>query len=161
MLDSTSSFSNVNVGYQIVKKGLHLRTRTYICIHHRWALSPISVISDIGLSLISELPISDWESGVRHYIGYRNTVLFDVQYPTSQFIWTGTVAQWYCAQFPFQGAWVPSCRNIYFFSSISDIGMSCDVDIGTLSISEHCRYRNTFDIRMTFFSPTYLSSISE
>jgi hypothetical protein len=26
---------------------------------HRWALSPISVISDIGLSLISELPISD------------------------------------------------------------------------------------------------------
>jgi hypothetical protein len=25
----------------------------------RWALSPISVISDIGLSLISELPISD------------------------------------------------------------------------------------------------------
>jgi hypothetical protein len=37
--------------------------------NHRWALSPISVISDIGLSLISELPISDWESGVRHYIG--------------------------------------------------------------------------------------------
>ncbi len=26
---------------------------------HRWALSPISVISDIGLSLISEFPISD------------------------------------------------------------------------------------------------------
>jgi hypothetical protein len=26
---------------------------------HRWALSPISVISDILLSLISELPISD------------------------------------------------------------------------------------------------------
>jgi hypothetical protein len=26
---------------------------------HRWALSPISVISDIGLSLISELLISD------------------------------------------------------------------------------------------------------
>jgi hypothetical protein len=26
---------------------------------HRWALTPISVISDIGLSLISELPISD------------------------------------------------------------------------------------------------------
>ncbi len=25
----------------------------------RWALSPISVISDIGLSLISERPISD------------------------------------------------------------------------------------------------------
>ncbi len=26
---------------------------------HRWALTPVSVISDIGLSLISELPISD------------------------------------------------------------------------------------------------------
>ncbi len=31
----------------------------YICIYHRWALTPISVISDIGLSLILELPISD------------------------------------------------------------------------------------------------------
>jgi hypothetical protein len=29
---------------------------------HRWALSPISVISDIGLSLISERPISDWRA---------------------------------------------------------------------------------------------------
>jgi hypothetical protein len=28
-------------------------------IGDRWALSPLSVISDIGLSLISELPISD------------------------------------------------------------------------------------------------------
>jgi hypothetical protein len=26
---------------------------------HRWALTPISVISDIGLSFISELPISN------------------------------------------------------------------------------------------------------
>ncbi len=26
---------------------------------HKWALSPISVISDIGLSLISKRPISD------------------------------------------------------------------------------------------------------
>ncbi len=32
--------------------------------NHRWALSPISVISDIRLSLISELPISDCESRV-------------------------------------------------------------------------------------------------
>ncbi len=50
---------------------------------HRWAPSPISVISDIGLSLISELPISDWESGVRHYIGYRNKLLSDIRYPIS------------------------------------------------------------------------------
>jgi hypothetical protein len=28
-------------------------------IYQRWALSPISVISNIGLSLISEVPISD------------------------------------------------------------------------------------------------------
>jgi hypothetical protein len=45
---------------------------------HRWALSPISMISDIGLSLISGLPISDLESGVRYYIGYRNKVVFDI-----------------------------------------------------------------------------------
>ncbi len=30
-----------------------------IGLYHRWALTPISVISDIGLSLISERPISD------------------------------------------------------------------------------------------------------
>ncbi len=34
--------------------------------HHRSALSLISLISYIGLSLISECPISDWESGVRY-----------------------------------------------------------------------------------------------
>jgi hypothetical protein len=64
---------------------------------HRWALSPISVISDIGLSLISELPISelpisDWESGVRHYVGYRNKLLSDIRYPTSRIIQTDTIA---------------------------------------------------------------------
>ncbi len=50
---------------------------------HRWALSPISVISDIGLSLILELPISDWESGIRYYIGYRNEVhpISDIRHP--------------------------------------------------------------------------------
>jgi hypothetical protein len=32
---------------------------TIVTFRHRWALSPISVISDIGLSLISELPISE------------------------------------------------------------------------------------------------------
>ncbi len=59
---------------------------------HRWALSLISVISDIGLSLISELPISDWESGVRHYIGYRNKVFSDIQYPISWSSQTVTIA---------------------------------------------------------------------
>jgi hypothetical protein len=45
---------------------------------HRWALSPISVISDIGLSLKS-----DWKSGVWHNIAYWNTVLYDIRYPIS------------------------------------------------------------------------------
>jgi hypothetical protein len=103
---------------------------------HRWALSPISVISDIGLSLISELPISDWESGVRHYIGYRNKVLSDIWYPTSHSTQTVTVAQCYRAPLPTQGAWVRTCRMNYVFSSMSDIGTSSDVDNRTLPISE-------------------------
>ncbi len=61
---------------------------------HRWALSPISVISDIGLSLISESPMSDWESWVRHYIGYRNEVLSYIQYPTSPQVKRSIVAEW-------------------------------------------------------------------
>ncbi len=122
----------------------------FLPIGHRWALSPISVISDIGLSLISELPISDWESAVRHYIGYRNKVLSNIIYPTSHSTQTVTVAQWYSARLPIQGAWVRICKMNYFFSSMSDIGMSSNVDIGTLPISEwrfsvrhFClRYRN-------------------
>ncbi len=42
--------------------------RGEITFKHRWALSPITVISYIGLSQISELPISDGESGVLHFI---------------------------------------------------------------------------------------------
>jgi hypothetical protein len=135
--------------------------------YHRWALSPISVISDIGLSLISELPISDWESGVRHYIGYRNKVLSDIRYPTSQSTQTVTVAQCYSACLPIQGAWVRICWMKYFFSSMSDIGMSSNVDIGTLPISEwrfsvrhFClRYRNNRCRCRCRISPT-LSSMS-
>jgi hypothetical protein len=45
-----------------------LVTSEYLCrqlnlyIYHSWALSPISVISDIGLSLILECPISNWRA---------------------------------------------------------------------------------------------------
>jgi hypothetical protein len=55
------------MGQQEAKGGVIMKA-AYLCILyicavvyylHRWALSPISVISDIGLSLISELPISD------------------------------------------------------------------------------------------------------
>jgi hypothetical protein len=112
---------------------------------YRWALNPISVISDIGLSLIS-----DWESGVRHYIEYRNKVLSDIQYPTSLSRQTVTVAQWYNARVSLQGTWFRICRMKHFSSSMSDIGMSSDVDIGTLPILEWrfsvwhicLRYRN-------------------
>jgi hypothetical protein len=109
------------------------------CIHvyiHRWALSPISVISDIGLSLISELPISDWESGVRHYIGYRNKVLSDIRYPTSHSTQRVTVAQCYSARWPIPGAWVRICTMNYFF-------LQCRIsEWAQMSISEHFRYRN-------------------
>ncbi len=37
-------------------QGIGMKARP---LYHKWAVSPISVISDIGLSLISELPISD------------------------------------------------------------------------------------------------------
>jgi hypothetical protein len=53
-----------------------------IAVRHRWALSPISVISYIGLSLISEPLILDRESEVRHYVGYQNKVLSDICYLT-------------------------------------------------------------------------------
>ncbi len=81
---------------------------------HRWALSSISVISDIGLSLISELLISDWESGVRHYIGYRNKVLSDIWYPTSHSSQTVTVAQCYSARH-YKECWFESAGRIIFF----------------------------------------------
>jgi hypothetical protein len=104
------------------------------------------VISDIGLRLTSELPISDWGRGVRHYIRYRNKVLSDIRYLTSHF----TQAQCYSARSPIQGAWVRICRMNYFFSSMSDIRLRSDVDIRTLPISEWrfsvrhicLRYRN-------------------
>ncbi len=103
---------------------------------HRWALSPISVISDIGLSLISELPISDWESGVRHYIGYRNKVLSDIRYPTSHSTQRVTVAQCYSARWPIQGARVRIWKMNYFF-------LQCRIsEWAQMSISEHFRYRN-------------------
>ncbi len=58
------------VGNKIAQlRGLHKGWRRHF---YRWALSPKSVISDIGLSLISEPLISVRRDRVRHYIGYRN-----------------------------------------------------------------------------------------
>ncbi len=88
----------------------------------------MSVISDIGLSLISESPISDWESGVQHYIGYRNEVLSDIRHPTFLSFWGSIMAEWYSARLQFQkGA---------DSNQMSDIGIDSDVDIGTLPISK-------------------------
>ncbi len=110
--------------------------RTPCTNKHRWALSPISVISDIGLSLKSELPISDWESGVWHYIGYRNKVLSDILYPTSFNIQTVSVAQWYSASLKNRWTWVRFFKLKYFF-------LQCRIsEWALMSISEHFRYRN-------------------
>ncbi len=124
---------------------------------HRWALSPISVISDIGLSLISELPISDWESGVRHYIGYWNKILSDILYPTPNLIQIVKVAYLIVLAFYSKGRRFEFVGrySIYFCSSMSDIGMNSDVDIWTLPISEwrfsvrcRCRISDIVDIEI-------------
>ncbi len=71
---------------------------------HRWALSPICVISNIRLSLISESPISDWESRVRHIIGYRNKVLSHMGYPTSFSTMKKYHSEGYSTPLPYHGA---------------------------------------------------------
>ncbi len=50
---------------------------------HRWALSPISVISDIGLSLISELRYRTEraESDIMSDIGIKFYLISDLQHP--------------------------------------------------------------------------------
>jgi hypothetical protein len=55
---------NPRVGWAFISGEFFLGRAQYnifmsVTKKHRWALTPISVISDIGLSLISELPISD------------------------------------------------------------------------------------------------------
>ncbi len=106
----------------------------------------ISVISDIGLSLISESPISDWESEVRHYIRYRNKVLSlsNIRHPA--LLKRGVIAEWYRAWLWFKGHgfesyWCP--RNF----------CKCQISEWTLmSILEHppmkitifrCKYMHT------------------
>ncbi len=60
---------------------------------HRWALTPISMISDIGLSLISELLISDWRERSPTLFWYRNKLLSYILYPTSSVSSISTVAE--------------------------------------------------------------------
>ncbi len=56
--------------------------RLLVSKHHRWALTPISMISDIGLSLILELPISDWRE--RSPTLYWISEITFIRYPTSK-----------------------------------------------------------------------------
>jgi hypothetical protein len=101
---------------------------------HRWALSLISVISDIGLSLISELSISDWESGVRRYIGYRNKVLSSIRHPILN--WQSQLLCVIALAYLFKGRRFESAGRYLFF-------LQCWISECTLmSISEYFRYRN-------------------
>jgi hypothetical protein len=92
------------------------------------------MISDIGLSLISELPILEWESGVRHYIGYRNKVLSDIRHQNlnrqSQWLSVKVIA-YQSKEYGFDSAgW-----NFFF--------LQCRIlEWSLMSISEHFRYRN-------------------
>ncbi len=116
----------------------------------RWALSPISVISDIELSLISEALISDWESEVQHYIGYRNKVLSDILYPTCLKLRRCIIADWYSAHllYSFKGARARIQLTLKFFCK-------CRISEWTLmSISEDFRYRND-----SFQSDIFVSDI--
>jgi hypothetical protein len=110
--------------------------RRDVSVEHRWALSPISVISNIGLSLISESPISDWESKVRHYIdiGIKFYPITNIQHPL--IIKRGVIAEWYSARFWFQGAcfrFQLMCKN-FCKGGISERTL--------MSILEHFRYWN-------------------
>ncbi len=55
----TIAFSSKSPLSAIFRMLQQVMTCRCITDEHRWALSPISVISDIGLSLISERPISE------------------------------------------------------------------------------------------------------
>jgi hypothetical protein len=119
--------------------------------HRWWALSPISVISDIGLSLMSESPISYWESGVRHYNGYRNKVLSDIWYPTPPVIWRNTVAGKYSNAYSFKGCGFESSWYYKFFVYLCQIS-----EWAQMSISEHFRNRND-----SFQSDIFVSGITD
>jgi hypothetical protein len=114
----------------------------YISSAHRWALYPWSAISDWA-----------WYQNFRYWTERaESNIISDIesfiQYPTSQYKLSGSVAQFYSARLSVMGARVLFCIEEFFFN----IGYRNEL---------WYRYRNTSDIGMTFFSPTYLSPISE
>ncbi len=130
------------------QSALGLAQLTQKTFNDRWALHPISVISDIGLSLISELPISNWESGVQHYIGYRKKGLSDIRHTN-----LNNQAQYFSVlalAFDSKGCRFKCAeRNIFF--------LQCRISEWSLmSISENFRYRND-----VFYSDIFVSDIGQ
>ncbi len=136
---------------------------------HRWALTPISVISDIGLSLISNVRYRTEELKVRHYIGYRNKLLSDIRYPTLLY-WNPRSAVVSCLVLVKKVVSSKPVRkmicqlnllgSIGNYFSILDIGIS-DIDLVRYRNGSLCRYRNYSDIGIKGFSPTFFVPISE
>ncbi len=141
---------------------------------HRWALSPISLIIDIGLSLISDWA---WYRNVRyrtevrivrHYIGYLKKVMSDIRYPTLMFVnsRSAVVRQQILDMTLVRNQWHTNIINrisIESFGnnlSILDIGIS-DIDLVQYQNGSWYRYRNSSNIGMRGFSPTYFVPISE
>jgi hypothetical protein len=56
-----------------------------VCELHRWALSPISVMSDIGLSLNRTVRYRTERLKICRIFRYRTKVFCDIRYPTSKF----------------------------------------------------------------------------
>ncbi len=134
---------------------------------HRWALTPIPVISDIGLSLISERPISDWSAQSPTLYRILNKVLSNIRH---KYYYT-LMVQWYNARNFVWRSWVRDKYNkivkikillgshVNDFSSL-DIGIS-DINLVRYRNGSWCQYRNSSDIGMRGFSPTYFVPISE
>jgi hypothetical protein len=57
-----------------------------ITVHHRWALSTISVMSDIGLSLCRTFRYRNERLSICREFRYRTNVFSDIRYPTLKFL---------------------------------------------------------------------------
>ena len=74
-----------NINYQWIILMYTTRQIKYI-LWHRWALSPISVMSDIGLSLYRTVRYRTERLKICRIFRYRTKVFSDIRYPTSKFL---------------------------------------------------------------------------
>ncbi len=105
---------------------------------------------------------------VQHYIGYRNKLLSYIPYPTLKFVNPrSAVVRSYehdrkamslklVSKFICNSIFLGPLRNDL---SILDIGIS-DIDLVRYRNGSWCRYRNSSDIGMKGFSPTFFVPIS-